>query len=121
MNLTRQIQKVPVNTRGALRLGGLRMLVALVMAKGLFAAAQPTNAPAGNDYSSFRIIAERNIFDPNRYPHTTRSVRRTANNRAPAFLLAGTMTYKKGMLAFFDGTDSDYRKVLATNGVINGY
>jgi hypothetical protein len=25
------------------------------------------------------------------------------------------------MLAFFDGTDSDYRKVLGLNGVINGY
>jgi hypothetical protein len=48
-------------------------------------------------------------------------VRRTANNRTPAFSLVGTMTYKKGMLAFFDGTDSDYRKVLGLNGVINGY
>jgi hypothetical protein len=96
-------------------------LLALALTNGLKAAAQPTNAPAGNDYSSFRIIAERNIFDPNRYPHTTRTVRRTASNRAPAFSLVGTMTYKRGMLAFFDGTDSDSRRILATNGVINGY
>jgi hypothetical protein len=97
------------------------MLATLALMHGFAVVAQPTNAPAGNDYPSFRIIAERNIFDPNRYPHTTRTVRRTANNRAPAFSLVGTMTYKKGMLAFFDGTDSDYRKVLGLNGVINGY
>jgi hypothetical protein len=121
MNLTRQNQSGLLNQRGAVRLGGLRIIAALVLTNGFFAAAQPTNAPAGNDFSSFRIIAERNIFDPNRYPHTTRSVRRTANNRAPAFSLVGTMTYKKGMLAFFDGTDSDYRKVLPPHGVINGY
>jgi hypothetical protein len=121
MNPTRPIQPVTLRRRGALLSGGLRTLVALVVTHAVFVAAQPTNAPAGNDYSSFRIIAERNIFDPDRYPHTTRSVRRTANNRAPAFSLVGTMTYKKGMLAFFDGTDSDYRKVLAPNGVINGY
>jgi hypothetical protein len=96
-------------------------LLALAMTNGFPVVAQTTNAPAGTDFSSFRIIAERNIFDPNRYPRTTRSVRPTANNRAPAFSLVGTMTYKKGMLAFFDGTDSDYRKVLAPQGVINGY
>jgi len=96
-------------------------LLVLGLGNGFFAAAQTTNAPAGTDYASFRMIAERNIFDPNRYPHTTRSVRRTASNRAPAFSLVGTMRYKNGMLAFFDGTDSDYRKVLAPHGVINGY
>jgi hypothetical protein len=85
-------------------------------------AAQSTNAPAVTDYSSFRLITERNIFDPNRYAHTSRSVRRTANNnRAPAFSLAGTMTYQSGMLAFFDGTDPDYRRVLSQNGIIAGY
>ena len=121
MNPTRSIVNVTRQKRGGLRLGCLRTLLALALANGWPADAQPTNALAGNDYPSFRIIAERNIFDPNRYPHTTRTVRRTANNRTPAFSLVGTMTYKKGMLAFFDGTDSDYRKVLGLNGVINGY
>ena len=102
-------------------LGGVRWLVVLVMTHGFFAAAQQTNAPAGTDFQAFRIIAERNIFDPNRFPHTARSARRTTNNRAPAFSLVGTMSYKKGMLAFFDGTDSEYRKVLSQNGVIAGY
>jgi hypothetical protein len=121
MNPTRPNQNVPSKKRGPLRPGCLWTIVALAMTNGFFAAAQQTNAPAGTDFSSFRIIADRNIFDPNRYPHTSRSPRRTVNNRAPAFSLAGTMSYKKGMIAFFDGTDSDYRKVLAQNGVIAGY
>ena len=31
------------------------------------------------------------------------------------------MSNRKGMLAFFDGNDSDYRKVLSPDGVIAGY
>lgn len=121
MNPMPSTQNIFRQKRGPGRPGWLRLLLALMLADGFGAVAQQTNAPAGNDYASFRVIAERNIFDPNRYPHTTQSVRRTVNNRAPAFSLVGTMTYKRGMLAFFDGTDSDSRKVLATNGIINGY
>ena len=40
---------------------------------------------------------------------------------APYFSLVGTMNYRKGMIAFFDGNDSDYRKVLSPDGVIAGY
>jgi hypothetical protein len=108
-------------SRGLRTVALLAGFLVLGLANSFPAAAQQTNAPAGTDYSSFRIIAERNIFDPNRYPHTTRSSRRTTNNRVPAFSLVGTMSYKNGMLAFFDGTDSDHRKVLAQNGVIAGY
>ncbi len=121
MNPIPSTQNIFRQKRGRGRPGCLQLLLALMLADGIGAVAQQTNAPVGNDYSSFRIIADRNIFDPNRYPHTTRTAHRTVNNRAPAFSLVGTMTYKRGMLAFFDGTDSDSRKVLATNGIINGY
>ncbi|MFZ0826444.1 MAG: hypothetical protein WAO02_03380 [Verrucomicrobiia bacterium] len=121
MNLTRQIENGRRQMGSARRRGCLRMAVALALVNGFWAAAQPSNAPAGTEYSSFRIIAERNIFDPNRYPHAAQAVRRTTDNRVPAFSLVGTMTYKKGMLAFFDGTDADYRKILAPRGMINGY
>ncbi len=121
MNPMRTSPKMPLTPWSARWRCGLHLLAAVMMMHGLFAGAQPTNAPTGTDFSSFRIIAERNIFDPNRFPHTARSVRRTTNNRVPAFSLVGTMSYKNGMLAFFDGTDSEYRKVLAQNGVIAGY
>jgi hypothetical protein len=85
------------------------------------AAAQTTNTPAATNYSSFQIIAERNIFDPNRYAHTPRSRGRSTSPSAPYFSLVGTMSSRQGMLAFFDGNDSDYRKVLSPGGVIAGY
>lgn len=99
----------------------LRMLALLAMLSGLPASAQPGNPPAITDYASFRLIADRNIFDPNRFPHTGRDRRTSVSRSAPAFALVGTMTYQNGMIAFFDGTDSDYRKVLSVNGTIAGY
>jgi hypothetical protein len=107
----------------------LRTITALavfgtLLAIGRPAAAQTTNAPAATnatDYSSFQIIVERNIFDPNRYAHTPRSRRRSISPSAPWFSLVGTMSSRNGMLAFFDGNDSDYRKVLSPDGVIAGY
>jgi len=98
------------------------MLAFLTLANSLPAAAQLTNAPAaGTDYSNFRLIAERNIFDPNRLPHETRSNRRSPSRSVPAFYFVGTMDYRRGRFAFFDGTDSDYRRALSTNDVIAGY
>ena len=95
-----------------------------LLAIGRPAAAQTTNAPAATnatDYSSFQIVVERNIFDPNRYAHTPRSRRRSISPSAPWFSLVGTLSSRNGMLAFFDGNDSDYRKVLSPDGVIAGY
>ena len=91
--------------------------LALFLLTGSTAPAQTTN---GTDYSSFRVIVDRNIFDPNRVPHV-RNDRRTYSRTAPGFSLVGIMTYRTGRIAFFDGTDPDYRKALALNGTIAGY
>ncbi len=107
----------------------LRTMAALaifgaLLAIGRPAAAQTTNAPAATnatDYSAFQVIMERNIFDPNRYAHTPRSRRHSISPSAPWFSLVGTLSSRNGMLAFFDGNDSDYRKVLSPDGVIAGY
>ena len=105
------------------RLRTVAVLAALgaLLANGRPAAAQTTNAPATTNYSSFQIIVERNIFDPNRYAHTSHSRGRTISPSAPYFSLVGTLSSRNGMLAFFDGNDSDYRKVLSPDGVIAGY
>jgi hypothetical protein len=85
--------------------------------------AQSTNGPARLDYSSFRIIAERNIFNAYRSGRASRS--REDDRRPPArvdaFTLVGTMDYEKGLFAFFDGTSSEYRKALQPGGAIGGY
>ena len=107
--------------QAALRTAAVLAMLGALLANGRSAAAQTTNAPAATNYSSFQIIAERNIFDPNRYAHTTHSRGRSVSKSAPYFSLVGTLSSRNGMLAFFDGNDSDYRKVLSPDGVIAGY
>ena len=114
MNLARQNQN-------ALRTAAVLAVLGALLANNRPAAAQTTNAPAATNYSSFQIIAERNIFDPNRYAHTTHSRRRSTSPSAPFFSLVGTLSSRNGMLALFDGNDSDYRKVLSLDGAIAGY
>ena len=86
----------------------------------------PSSGPAGTnnirsplDYSAFRVVADRNIFDPNRAPRSTRAP--APQRTIDSFSLVGTMSYEKGDFAFFDGSSSDYKKVLKTNDVIAGY
>ena len=98
-------------------------LLAVVGGSSL-AAAQPTNAPVQRDFPSFRIIAERNIFNTTRSGRSTaaaapRETRRAA--RTDSFTLVGTMDYAKGSVAFFDGSDADYRKALKSEASIAGY
>jgi hypothetical protein len=82
-----------------------------------------TNSPTSAvSFETFRIIAQRNIFNPNRYARGQggpRNPRQIA--RAPGFALVGTMIYGKGAFAFFDGTDSQYKKVLKPSDTIADY
>ena len=99
------------------------MGVALGLAACSSASAQQTNRPSRTDYAFFRIISERNIFNPNRYPHRAGTRPPEAARTAPAdtFALVGTMSYAKGTLAFFDGSSTDYQQVLKRGGEIAGF
>ena len=71
--------------------------------------------PGPNDYNQFaQFITTRNIFDPNRYVIRGSIIRLTSQtpHSTPTFTLVGTMSYEKGMFAFFDGNQSNLRKVL---------
>lgn len=87
-------------------------------------AAESTNAPAklppAPDYSTFRIISERNIFNSSRSGQPRRTERRRPN-RVDSFGLVGILEYDKGRFAFFDGTSSEYRKAVRAKGTIAGY
>ena len=98
----------------------MRWLALSVLAVGLFARAQSTNDSSTTDFSSFQVIVQRNIFDPSRYPRESREPRRR-DKGAPTFSLAGTMSYRKGMFAFFNGNSSDYQKAVREGGTIAGY
>ncbi|HEY1716992.1 MAG TPA: hypothetical protein VGH42_01710 [Verrucomicrobiae bacterium] len=101
------------------------LVAAFALANGFFAAAQSSAVPGDTDYARFsQFITQRNIFDPNRYATTgyrprTRPRVRTAG--APEFTLVGTLSYQKGMFVFFDGNNSDLKKILTTGDSIAGY
>lgn len=102
----------------------LASLVAL-LGLGLVAPAmgQATNATTSLNYDSFRIITDRNIFNPHRYGRSTSSGsdRPRSYTRADSFALVGTMAYEKGLFAFFEGSNSEYRKVLKQDETIAGF
>ena len=80
-----------------------------------------TNAVAGPpslDFAAFRLIVDRNIFDPNRVPHRSSG---PAPKVLDSFTLVGTMSYEKGDFAFFNGTREDFQKVLKRDDTIAGY
>ncbi|HEU5125209.1 MAG TPA: hypothetical protein VFW05_14235 [Verrucomicrobiae bacterium] len=97
------------------------IVAALGLTAGVSVSAQSTNPVNPRDFSAFQIVSERNIFDPNRQPR----VRTRTTPRVPkivdSFSLVGTMSYSNVLLAFFDGTSSDYRKSLEPGGKIANY
>ena len=86
------------------------------------AATGTNNGPVSLDYSAFKMIVDRNIFDPNRFPHAPGQVRPTSKPRSVDYVtLVVTMIYEKVTFAFFDGTSSDYKKALKLTDSIAGY
>ncbi len=98
-----------------------RLAMALALAGAATAFAQNTNAPVRASYDAFRMISDRNIFNPNRVargaPRTARSAATPAAH-VESFSLVGIMGYEKGLFAFFEGTSGDFKKVLQTDAII---
>ena len=98
-------------------------LVILVVGRPTAQAGPEKPAPS-LDFDSFRMITERNIFDPNRSPQgRPRSRHQGSSRRAGAefFCLVGTLISERGAFAFFDGSSSQYRAVLEASNNIAGY
>jgi hypothetical protein len=97
----------------------LWMLAALTVLACLATFAQSTNRFDPHNFATFKLINERNIFDPSRRPSRPNMF----TNPPPvySFSLRGTMNYEKGLYAVFDGTSQDYHKVLESGGKIAVY
>ncbi len=84
---------------------------------------QPTAVVDELSYEAFKLINDRNIFSSTR----TRSSAREENRNQPKkvrvdkFALVGTMSYFKGTFAFFDGSDSGYRKSVKIGDKVAGF
>ena len=67
--------------------------------------------PADAKFDAFRVIVDRNIFNPTRTGRTRdRSDEKVA--RVDTIALVGTMQYDKGVVAFFNSPDAAFRKTL---------
>jgi len=124
--------KLTSNFRTALELSGrqratthsaapLFTILVLLLATAIIGRAQSTNAAVRLDYQSFKIITDRNIFDPNRSSRASRRTEGTRPARIESFALVGTMSYENGTYAFFDGTGSSYRKGVKAGETIAGF
>ena len=69
-----------------------------------------TNAVARNSYEAFKLVNDRNIFNPSRSARFARGDRPEGEpkkvSKVETVSLVGVMSYAKGDLAFFDGSSS---------------
>jgi hypothetical protein len=72
------------------------------------------------DFSAFKIISDRNIFDPNRSPRRTGGPTRRAKS-VESVTLVGILSYEKGDFAFFNSSSSEHKKVLKASDTIAGF
>lgn len=74
-------------------------------------------------YEAFKIINDRNIFSPSRTRSSSREEIRDRPKKAKVdkFALVGTMIYYKGTFAFFDGSESSYRKSVKLGEKVAGF
>ena len=86
----------------------------------LTAPARPAGPSGPASFDTFRIIQERNIFNPNRVGRTTRGSD-VQVPRGDIITLVGTMNYEKGLFAFFDGSSAAYQKALKEGQAIDQY
>ena len=107
---------------------GWPTLLLLGLLAGQQALAQTNTRPVRLDFSSFKLITDRNIFSPTRTPsrpmrYETPRTQAPTYSRSDYFSLVGTMEYEKGPFAFFDGASSQYRKSLrlGDTNTIAGY
>ena len=81
--------------------------------------------PGGVSYPSlvsFKLIQERNIFDPDRRrPREMRRETPVVPPREESFTLLGTMSYGERILAFFEGTQRDWSGAVELGNEVAGH
>lgn len=83
-----------------------------------------TNTVARTDFSSFRLISDRNIFNPSRSARSASGRTETEPRKVikiENLSLVGTLSYEKGDLAFFDGSSSQFKTVAKPEDSIAGF
>ena len=86
-------------------------------------AADAAGAPTGVSLESFKLVSERNIFDPNRTSRANRIMTKAPEvpPKIESFSLIGALLWEEGTNAFFAGTESPYNTVLSPGESIAGH
>ncbi len=94
----------------------------LIAGAGVTAQAQTNSAPKNASLSDYKLVYERNIFNPKRYARSTgeRPRETTRPSRVDTLALVGVMAYEKGTFAFFDGSSADSRKASKQGETVAG-
>jgi len=74
------------------------------------ARAESSVAPSAS-FDTFRLVSDRNIFNPNRTGRRDRPAEETPP-RVDVISVVGTMESDRGLRAFFDGSDTSYRRAV---------
>lgn len=82
------------------------------------AAARDSSVAPTAQFDNFRLIADRNIFNPNR---TGRRERTEEPPKTDYLALVGTLESDHGLRAFFDGSDSSLRKALRVGETVDKF
>lgn len=84
---------------------------------------EPAARSRPGDYNTFRVIAERNIFNASRSGGRAAAPPREARRpaRVDTLALVGVMSYEKGTFAFFDGSSGEFRKATRTGGTVGDF
>lgn len=83
--------------------------------------AAPHAVSNSREYSSFSLILEKNIFDSNRRGRGRASSEETKPAKVETITLVGTLVTENGVFAFFDGSSSQFRKVLEPGKTIASF
>jgi hypothetical protein len=101
-----------------------------IACSGLTSSGADTPAPAKSagprkiDFSDYKLIADRNIFNPRRHARSSTNTERretTRPVRIESFTLVGSMSYEKGWFAFFDSANSEYRKTVQPSEKVGAF
>jgi hypothetical protein len=71
-------------------------------------------------FETFRLISDRNIFNPNRTGRRDRTVEEKPA-RVDVIALVGTMDSDRGLRAFFDGSENNFRKALRVGDSVDKF
>lgn len=98
---------------------GANWLAAADKAPARAPASAPAPAPV-KSFEDFKILYERNVFNPNRRPQRAGTVEYVKPKKVEGFSLVGTMIYEQGSYAFFNGSEAKYRTAVTVSNSLAG-